>query len=70
MATRREFLDALAVGAAGLAVGMKANSYGRILGELPKLGIHSISKPTIRAILRAHEIDPAPNRGEQPGTSS
>src|SRR5437899_11874166 len=32
MATRREFLDALAVGAAGLAVGMKAKSYGRILG--------------------------------------
>lgn len=39
--------------------------YGRILGELRKLGIHSISKPTIRAILREHGIEPAPKRGEQ-----
>ena len=33
MGTRREFLDALAVGAAGLAVGITAKSYGQILGS-------------------------------------
>ena len=31
MVTRREFLDALAIGAAGLAVGTTAKSYGQIL---------------------------------------
>jgi predicted dehydrogenase len=33
MVTRREFLDALAVGAAGIAVGTTAKSYARILGS-------------------------------------
>ena len=33
MVTRREFLDTLAVGAAGLAVGSTAKSYGQILGS-------------------------------------
>src|SRR6201998_3710773 len=33
MVTRREFLDALVVGAAGLAGGTTAKSYGRILGS-------------------------------------
>jgi hypothetical protein len=33
MVTRREFLDALAVSAAGLAVGTSAKSYGQILGS-------------------------------------
>src|SRR2546428_1371445 len=37
MVTRREFLDALAVGAAGLAVGTTAKSYGRILGSNDRL---------------------------------
>jgi hypothetical protein len=32
MVTRREFLDALAIGATGLAVESTARSYGRILG--------------------------------------
>jgi len=32
MVTRREFLDALAVGAAGLAVGTTAKSYAQIMG--------------------------------------
>ena len=32
MVTRREFLDTLAVGAAGLAIGSTAKSYGQILG--------------------------------------
>ncbi len=32
MVTRREFLDALAVGTAGLVVGTTAKSYGQILG--------------------------------------
>src|SRR5271169_1865053 len=35
--TRREFLDALAVGAAGLAVGTTAKSYSQILGSNDRL---------------------------------
>src|ERR1700674_224011 len=37
MVTRREFLDALAVGAAGVAVGTTAKSYGQILGSNGRL---------------------------------
>jgi len=37
VATRREFLDALAVGAAGLAVGSTAKSYAHILGSNDRL---------------------------------
>src|SRR5580692_5442230 len=37
MVTRREFLDALAVGAAGLAVGNTAKSYSQILGSNDRL---------------------------------
>ena len=37
MVTRREFLDTLAVGAAGLAVGTTAKSYGQILGSNDRL---------------------------------
>jgi predicted dehydrogenase len=37
MVTRREFLDALAVGAAGLAVGTTAKSYGQIAGSNERL---------------------------------
>jgi len=37
MVTRREFLDALAVSAAGLATGTTANSYGQILGSNDRL---------------------------------
>src|ERR1700732_3017968 len=37
MVTRREFLDALAVGAAGLAVGTTARSYRQILGSNDRL---------------------------------
>jgi predicted dehydrogenase len=37
MVTRREFLDALAAGAAGLAVGTTAKSYARILGSNDRL---------------------------------
>src|ERR1700761_7329407 len=33
MVNRREFLDALAVGAAGLAIRANAKSYGQILGS-------------------------------------
>jgi len=44
--TRREFLDTLAVGAAGLAIGSTAKSYGQILGSNDRLnfaviGLHS-----------------------------
>jgi predicted dehydrogenase len=37
MVTRREFLNALAVGSAGLAVGTTAKSYGQILGANDRL---------------------------------
>src|SRR5277367_6847922 len=37
MVTRREFLDALAVGAAGLAVRTTAKSYSRIMGANDRL---------------------------------
>ncbi len=37
MVTRREFLDTLAVGAAGLAVGATAKSYGQIMGSNERL---------------------------------
>ena len=45
MVTRREFLDTLAIGAAGLAVTSSAKSYGRILGSNDRvnfaiLGLH------------------------------
>ena len=46
MVTRREFLDTLAVGTAGLAMGATAKSYGQILGSNDRLnfaviGLHS-----------------------------
>jgi predicted dehydrogenase len=37
MVTRREFLEAMAVGGAGLAVGTTAKSYGRIVGSNERL---------------------------------
>ena len=37
MVTRREFLDTMAVGAAGLAIGASAKSYGQILGANERL---------------------------------
>ena len=37
MVTRREFLDTLAVGAAGLALGSTAKSYGQIMGSNDRL---------------------------------
>ncbi|MHB1841256.1 MAG: Gfo/Idh/MocA family protein, partial [Acidobacteriaceae bacterium] len=46
MVTRREFLDTVAIGAAGLAVGSTAKSYAQILGANDRLnfaviGLHS-----------------------------
>ena len=40
----------------------------RILGELRRLGIHSLSRSTVGNILRRNDIEPAPERG--PGTWS
>jgi len=40
--------------------------YTRILGELKKLGVQSISRNTVRTILRRHGYDTGPRRG--PGT--
>jgi len=46
LVTRREFIDSLAVGATGLAIGSTARSYGQILGSNDRLnfaviGLHS-----------------------------
>ncbi len=38
--------------------------YMRILGELRKIGIMSVSKSTVRSILKEHGIEPAPDRTE------
>jgi putative transposase len=38
--------------------------YTRILGELKKLGIHSISRNTVKRILKEAGLDPGPKRGE------
>jgi putative transposase len=38
--------------------------YTRILGELRKLGIRSVSRSTVRNILREGGFDPGPKRGE------
>jgi putative transposase len=37
--------------------------YTRILGELKKLGIKSVSRNTVKNILKAHGFDPGPQRG-------
>jgi len=37
--------------------------YTRILGELKKLGIESVSRNTVKRILRANGLDPGPKRG-------
>lgn len=38
--------------------------YTRILGELRKIGIISVSRSIVRSILRGHGIEPAPDRAE------
>ena len=38
--------------------------YTRILGEIRKLGIRSISRNTVKRILAEYGFDPGPNRGE------
>jgi putative transposase len=38
--------------------------YTRILGELRKLGIMSVSRTTVRNILKEHGIEPSPERSE------
>ncbi len=38
--------------------------YTRILGELRKLGIKSISRQTVKVILKEHDLDPGPQRGK------
>jgi putative transposase len=38
--------------------------YTRILGELRKLGIRSISRQTVKVILKENDIDPGPQRGK------
>jgi putative transposase len=45
----------------------KENEWGytRILGELKKLGVHSISRNTVKRILKDAGFDPGPQRGEK-----
>src|SRR5262249_10209749 len=38
--------------------------YARVLGELKKLGVRSVSKTTVANILREAGLDPGPKRGE------
>ena len=59
MVTRREFLDALALGAAGIAAGTTAKSYARILGANDRLNFAIIGLNG-RATPRLHW--PRPNR--------
>lgn len=44
----------------------RENSWGytRILGEIRKLGIKSISRQTVKVILKENDIDPGPKRGQ------
>jgi len=44
----------------------KENTWGyvRILGELNKVGIHRLSKTNVKNILKANDIDPAPQRSQ------
>ena len=49
--TRREFLDALAAGAAGLAVGATAKSYGQIVG-LERAAELRRDRPAIAGLMR------------------
>jgi putative transposase len=44
--------------------------YARVLGELRKLGIRTVSKTTVANILRGAGLDPGPKRGGGPGASS
>jgi putative transposase len=37
--------------------------YTRILGELKKLGVRKVSRNTVKSILKAHGLDPGPQRG-------
>ncbi|MGA2218727.1 MAG: twin-arginine translocation signal domain-containing protein, partial [Terracidiphilus sp.] len=51
MITRREFLDTLAVGAAGVVIGSTAKSYGQILGSNDRLNFAVIG---VRSRAYAH----------------
>jgi hypothetical protein len=59
---RREFLDGLALGAAGLAVGATAKSYGQIIGSNDRLNIACGDASTRRAGRRMYKL-----RQRQPG---
>ena len=50
----------------------KENEWGytRILGELRKLGIKSVSRNTVKAILKENGLDPGPGAAGAPGTTS
>jgi len=61
LVTRREFIDTLAVGAAGLAISSTAKSYGQIMGSNDRLnfaviGLHSRAEAHLSA-LKANKSD-------------
>src|SRR6185436_14707240 len=41
--------------------------YTRVLGELKKLGVHTVSRTTVANILREAGLDPGPKRGRLVG---
>ena len=66
MVTRREFLDTVAIGAAGLAVGSTAKSYAQILGSNDRLnfaviGLHGRAYAHLSA-LKANSEKPLASR--------
>jgi predicted dehydrogenase len=63
MITRREFLDTLAAGAAGVAVGVTAKSYGQIVGANERLNFAVIGlNQRAQAHLRALKVNSAAAR--------
>ena len=37
--------------------------YTRVMGEIKKIGLKPPSRSTLKRIMKAHDLDPGPNRG-------
>ncbi|MHC4128191.1 MAG: helix-turn-helix domain-containing protein, partial [Planctomycetota bacterium] len=61
---RPRVMDAIRTLAARLALENERWGYTRIVGELAKLG-HTVSRSTVRRILKERGIDPAPERSKR-----
>jgi hypothetical protein len=57
-------MDAIRALAARMALENERWGYTRIVGELAKLG-HTVSRSTVRRILKERGIDPAPERSKR-----